>query len=165
MEEYVVVVKEMSCNVVEMMAQGLGIETKNVFSKLLRDEQSDSCFRINHYPPCPDELKGLVNKNLMIGFGEHTDPQIISVLRSNNISGLQISLRDGTWVSVPPDHTSFFINVGDALQVSYIFSLTTKKMSFHFFLLLVLDKIFLFLVHQPNFTCYFSYALCCFLVF
>lgn len=114
-EDYVSAVKKMSCEVLEMMAEGLGSDERNVLSKLLRDEKSDSCFRLNYYPPCP-ELQTLSGRNL-IGFGEHTDPQIISVLRSNNTSSLQISLKDGTWVSVPPDQTSFFINVGDCLQV------------------------------------------------
>nr|ALS88210.1 gibberellin 2-oxidase 1 [Artocarpus altilis] len=114
-ENYVSAVKKMAFEIVELMADGLGIEERNVMSKLLRDEKSDSCFRMNHYPPCP-ELQALSGRNL-IGFGEHTDPQIISVLRSNNTSGLQICLRDGAWVSVPSDHTSFFINVGDSLQV------------------------------------------------
>lgn len=108
----------MAFEIVELMAEGLGIEDRKVMSKLLRDEKSDSCFRMNHYPPCP-ELQALSGRNL-IGFGEHTDPQIISVLRSNNTSGLQICLRDGTWVSVPSDHSSFFINVGDSLQVIII---------------------------------------------
>ncbi|KAJ8762078.1 hypothetical protein K2173_006742 [Erythroxylum novogranatense] len=114
-EDYVLAVKRMAFQVVELMADGLGIEPRNVLSKLLRDEKSDSCFRLNYYPPCP-ELQALSGRNL-VGFGEHTDPQIISVLRSNNTTGLQICTRDGTWVSVPPDQTSFFINVGDALQV------------------------------------------------
>ncbi|KAK8618579.1 hypothetical protein V6N13_132566 [Hibiscus sabdariffa] len=125
--EYIQAVKRMAFEVVELVADGLEIEPKDALSRLLRDDKSDSCFRLgstgtcnlgfrlNHYPPCP-ELQALSGRNL-IGFGEHTDPQIISVLRSNNTSGLQICLKDKTWVSVPPDQTSFFINVGDALQV------------------------------------------------
>lgn len=106
----------MACEILEVMADGLKIQPRNVLSKLLMDEQSDSVFRLNHYPPRPDRISNL------IGFGEHTDPQIISVLRSNNTSGLQISLREGSWISVPPDEDSFFINVGDSLQViSYYF--------------------------------------------
>ncbi|KAG5254788.1 hypothetical protein OIU76_019438 [Salix suchowensis] len=115
LNDYVSAVKRMACEILEMMADGLKLQQRNVFSKLLMDEQSDSVFRLNHYPPCP-EIESLNGQN-MIGFGEHTDPQIISVLRSNNTSGLQISLGDGSWISVPPDQNSFFVNVGDSLQV------------------------------------------------
>ncbi|KAM7256811.1 hypothetical protein ACFE04_012552 [Oxalis oulophora] len=117
-EKYVMAVKSMAYEVVELMADGLDMEERDVFSKLLRNEKSDSCFRLNHYPSCPvTELQAALSGRNLIGFGEHTDPQIISVLRSNNTSGLQICLKDGSWVSVPPDNSSFFINVGDALQV------------------------------------------------
>lgn len=112
--EYVGAVKNVTCEVLEKMAEGLKIGAKNVFSRLLRDERSDSCFRVNHYPPQPDDFHG---RRGMIGFGEHTDPQVVSVARSNNTTGLQISLRDGTWVSVPPDPRSLFVMVGDSLQV------------------------------------------------
>ncbi|KAL5564265.1 hypothetical protein UlMin_027429 [Ulmus minor] len=115
LKDYISAVKKMACDILELMAEGLKIQPRNVFSKLLMDEESDSVFRVNHYPPC-EELEGERDRNV-IGFGEHTDPQIISVLRSNNTSGLQISLRDGSWISVPPDQDSFFINVGDSLQV------------------------------------------------
>ncbi|OVA05613.1 Oxoglutarate/iron-dependent dioxygenase [Macleaya cordata] len=108
---YISAVRNLACDVLELLADGLKIQPRNVFSKLLEDEESDSVFRLNHYPPCPE-----LSRNL-IGFGEHTDPQIISVLRSNNSTGLQISLKDESWVSVPPDQNSFFINVGDSLQV------------------------------------------------
>ncbi|PHU12779.1 Gibberellin 2-beta-dioxygenase 1 [Capsicum chinense] len=113
--DYVTEVKKMACEVLEMLAEGLKIHQRNVFSKLLMDEESDSIFRVNHYPPC-SEIEEFNTRN-MIGFGEHTDPQIISVLRSNNTSGLQILLKNGHWISVPPDPNSFFINVGDSLQV------------------------------------------------
>lgn len=115
MRDYVSSVKKMANEVLELIAAELNIEPRNALSRLLMDEQSDSCFRVNHYPPCPD-LEAMSGRSL-VGFGEHTDPQIISVLRSNNTSGLEICLKDGTWVSVPPDQDSFFINVGDSLQV------------------------------------------------
>ncbi|KAL8547590.1 hypothetical protein ACS0TY_007061 [Phlomoides rotata] len=113
--EYLSAVKKMSCEILEMLADGLKIQPRNVFSKLLKDEQSDSIFRLNYYPARPEVLEPSGRNT--IGFGEHTDPQIISVLRSNNSSGLQISLKDGNWISIPPDQYSFFINVGDSLQV------------------------------------------------
>lgn len=106
----------MGCEILELMAEGLKIQQRNVFSKLLKDEQSDSVLRINHYPP-RSELDRALNGRDVIGFGEHTDPQIISILRSNDVSGLQILKRDGSWISVPADETSFFVNVGDSLQV------------------------------------------------
>ncbi|KAL1328329.1 hypothetical protein HN51_038205 [Arachis hypogaea] len=111
LEEYMVAMKKMCCEVLEVMAEGLGIGERNALSRVVGDERSDSCFRLNYYPPVA------ADGNMLIGFGEHTDPQIISVLRSNSESGLQICLNDGSWVSVPPDPTSFFINVGDSLQV------------------------------------------------
>ncbi|KAF7836530.1 gibberellin 2-beta-dioxygenase 1-like [Senna tora] len=123
LKEYMGAVRKMACEVLELLAEGLKIEPKNVLSKLLMDKESDSIFRLNHYPPCPPHLQpnnningngGEIDNNntkSVVGFGEHTDPQIISLLRSNNTSGLQICLKDGSWVSVPPDHTSFFINV------------------------------------------------------
>ncbi|XP_042490047.1 gibberellin 2-beta-dioxygenase-like [Macadamia integrifolia] len=113
--DYISSVRMMAFEILELLAEGLGVEQRNVFSKLLMEEESDCLFRINHYPPS-SEVQAWSRPNI-IGFGEHTDPQIISVLRSNNTSGLQICLRDGTWVSVPSDQSSFFINVGDSLQV------------------------------------------------
>ncbi|XP_078428495.1 gibberellin 2-beta-dioxygenase-like [Wolffia australiana] len=114
LEEYLTVVKRLACRVLELLAEGLGLSQRNALSRLLADEDSDSMFRLNHYPPCPQPC-GQPGFGLT-GFGEHTDPQIISLLRSNNINGLQI-LRDGCWVSVPADQSSFFVNVGDSLQV------------------------------------------------
>ncbi|WOH12039.1 hypothetical protein DCAR_0831537 [Daucus carota subsp. sativus] len=106
--KYLAALEKLTCEVLEKMADGLNIEPRTVLSRLVSAEKSDSYFRINHYP-ASDQTK--------LGFGEHTDPQIISVIRSNNVSGLEIALKDGTWVQVPPDPTSFFITVDDCLQV------------------------------------------------
>uniref|UniRef100_A0A0D9WDT9 Fe2OG dioxygenase domain-containing protein n=1 Tax=Leersia perrieri TaxID=77586 RepID=A0A0D9WDT9_9ORYZ len=119
LNEYVVAVRSMACNLLGLIAEGLGLREKDALVRLVSHEESDSMLRVNHYPPHPElklplQLQGHGN---LTGFGEHTDPQIISVLRSNDTSGLEISLRDGSWASVPPDRNSFFVNVGDLLQV------------------------------------------------
>ncbi|KAG6469434.1 gibberellin 2-beta-dioxygenase 3-like [Zingiber officinale] len=114
LREYLSAIRKLAALVLELMAEGLAIEPRDAFSKLATGEQSDGIFRLNHYPPCPLQL---LHGFSLTGFGEHTDPQVISVLRSNNTSGLQISLKDGSWIPVAPDEESFFINVGDALQV------------------------------------------------
>ncbi|MED6200240.1 Gibberellin 2-beta-dioxygenase 1, variant 2 [Stylosanthes scabra] len=120
MRDYMGAVRNMACVILELMAEGLKIEQKNVLSNMMMDKESDSIFRLNHYPPYPENFSLDNNGEDVIGFGEHTDPQIISLMRSNNTSGLQICLRDRSWVSVPPDHNSFFVNVGDSLQVYII---------------------------------------------
>ncbi|CAN8233903.1 unnamed protein product [Cochlearia groenlandica] len=117
LEEYTTSVRNMTCKVLEMITDGLGIKPRNTLSKIVSDQDTDSILRLNHYPPCPLINNNNNKKKNVIGFGEHTDPQIISVLRSNNTSGLQINLVDGSWISVPSDHSSFFFNVGDSLQV------------------------------------------------
>jgi gibberellin 2beta-dioxygenase len=101
--------------VLEAVVEGLGIAPADALSAMVTEQGSDQVFRVNHYPPCP-ALQGLGCS--ATGFGEHTDPQLVSVLRSNGTSGLQIALRDGgQWVSVPSDRDAFFVNVGDSLQV------------------------------------------------
>ncbi|XP_031474572.1 gibberellin 2-beta-dioxygenase-like [Nymphaea colorata] len=112
--EYTSAVRILACQILDLIAEALKIQPRNALSQYLLDTQSDSVFRLNHYPPCP-ELDA--PQHNLIGFGEHTDPQILTVLRSNNTAGLEICMKDGTWLSVPPDQSSFFINVGDAMQV------------------------------------------------
>ncbi|WOK91504.1 hypothetical protein Cni_G00195 [Canna indica] len=113
-KEYLAAMRKLASKVLELMAEGLQIEPRDAISKLVMDEDSEGIFRFNYYPPCP-LLQGFNYR--LTGFGEHTDPQVISILRSNNSSGLQISLKDGSWVPALPDQESFFVNVGDSLQV------------------------------------------------
>lgn len=101
------------------MAEGLHIQDTSVFSTLIKDIESDSVFRLNHYPSLSDNNTSLTPSfSNVIGFGEHTDPQILTILKSNDVSGLQVSSKDGEWVPISPQpHFAFFVNVGDILQV------------------------------------------------
>ncbi|TVU20608.1 hypothetical protein EJB05_36823, partial [Eragrostis curvula] len=114
--EYVGAVRGLATSVLDAVADGLGVAPRDALSGMVRDAASEQVFRVNHYPPCP-LLQRLPDSCSVTGFGEHTDPQLVSVLRSNGTPGLQVSLHDGRWVPVPPDRDAFFVLVGDSLQV------------------------------------------------
>ncbi|CAL1397500.1 unnamed protein product [Linum trigynum] len=117
---YIEAVKEVACEILDLMAEGLGATDAEVFSKLIRDVDSDSILRLNHYPPfllpSPSSAVDHPAAELKVGFGAHTDPQILTVLTSNDVAGLQVHVDGDVWVSVAPDPTAFFVNVGDVLQ-------------------------------------------------
>lgn len=116
--QYVAAVRGLATSVLEAVAEGLGVAPRDALSGMVTDAASDQVFRINHYPACP-LLQRLPDSCGVTGFGEHTDPQLVSVLRSNGTAGLQVALHDdgGRWVPVPPDRDAFFVIVGDSLQV------------------------------------------------
>lgn len=139
--EYVEAARNLACHMLDLLGEGLGLSDPTSFSRLITATDSDSLIRINHYPPsCATQQRDLDGerctvrraggdpksgdgggaKGASIGFGEHSDPQILSVLRANDVDGLQVLLPDGhsedVWVQVPADPSAFFINVGDLLQ-------------------------------------------------
>ncbi|KAL0389746.1 UNVERIFIED_CONTAM: Gibberellin 2-beta-dioxygenase 2 [Sesamum calycinum] len=127
--DYIDAVRNLACDVLEMLAEGLWVQDKSIFSNLIRDPNSDSCFRINHYPSplnVADHHDAWINPSshlfdhnhpkTRIGFGEHSDPQILTILRSNNVGGLQILSPDGLWIPIQPDSDKFCVFVGDAFQ-------------------------------------------------
>nr|AVP71905.1 GA2ox2 [Paris polyphylla var. yunnanensis] len=116
--EYVEGTRGLACDILEMMGEELRLDDRRALSKLIRDDENDSLIRFNHYGPhcCSSNKNG---KSPRIGFGEHSDPQILSILRSNGVEGLQIlmSSDDGdVWIPVPADPDAFFVIVGDVLQ-------------------------------------------------
>jgi gibberellin 2-oxidase len=114
--EYVGAVRGVAASVLEAVAEGLGVAPRDALSRMVAGAASDRALRVNHYPPCP-LLQRLPDSCSVTGFGEHTDPQLVSVLRSNGTAGLQLALRDGRWVPVPPDRDAVFVIVGDSLEV------------------------------------------------
>lgn len=67
-------------------------------------------FRIFHYPPAREE-----RASAPWGVGEHTDYGVLTILRQDPTSGLQVRGRDG-WIDAPPIPGSFVVNIGDMLE-------------------------------------------------
>lgn len=129
--QYVAAVRGVATSVLEAVAEGLGVAPRDALSGMVTDAASDQVFRINHYPACP-LLQRLPDSCGVTGFGEHTDPQLVSVLRSNGTAGLQVALHDdGRWVPVPPDRDAFFVIVGDSLQVTVRYIHTGVRTHIH----------------------------------
>jgi len=64
---------------------------------------------INYYPSCP-------NPELTYGLPGHSDPDGITVLMQDEVSGLQV-LKNGKWIAVQPLANAFVVNLGDQIQV------------------------------------------------
>ncbi|KAJ3669609.1 hypothetical protein LUZ60_011559 [Juncus effusus] len=123
--EYTEAVRQLSSEILDLLGEALNLKDPKVFSNMIKDIESDSLLRINHYPPWNNKsnIKSRNNQKCSgsrIGFGEHSDPQIISLLRSNDVEGLQILTPgqggESVWSPVEPDPRAFFVNVGDMLQ-------------------------------------------------
>ena len=114
--DYIRAVRQLACGILDLAAEGLWLQDKHAFSRLIQDVHSDSVLRLNHYPAV-EEITDWDPSPKRIGFGEHSDPQILTILRSNDVAGLQIRSHDGLWVPVPPDPTGFYVIVGDTFQV------------------------------------------------
>ena len=65
-------------------------------------------FRIFHYPPVAAQTEGW-------GVGEHTDYGLLTILKQDEVGGLQIKSGD-RWIDAPPLPGTFICNIGDMLE-------------------------------------------------
>lgn len=74
-------------------------------------------FRIFHYPP-PATLKDpkLRDEAALWGVGEHTDYGLLTLLKQDDVGGLQVRHRNGQWIAAPPVEGTLVVNVGDMLE-------------------------------------------------
>ncbi len=68
-------------------------------------------FRIFHYPPLPEGTPAASSWSV----GEHTDYGLLTILRQDEIGGLQVK-SEGQWIEAPPIENSFVCNIGDMLE-------------------------------------------------
>ncbi|MBD5633009.1 MAG: isopenicillin N synthase family oxygenase, partial [Candidatus Eremiobacteraeota bacterium] len=67
--------------------------------------------RLLYYPPHPGTFDGS-----QYGAGEHTDYGNLTLLAQDDVGGLEVRSRDGSWIDVPPMAGAFVCNIGDCLM-------------------------------------------------
>jgi isopenicillin N synthase-like dioxygenase len=87
---------------------GLGLGPDYFLERYTRDPTV--LFRIFNYPPSTADA----DEN-DLGVGEHTDYGLLTLLRQDEIGGLEVWHEDG-WLPAPPVPDSFVCNVGDMLE-------------------------------------------------
>ena len=90
------------------IAAGLGL-SPDYFLECYTSEPT-VLFRIFNYPPSKSTAY-----ESELGVGEHTDYGLLTLLRQDEVGGLEIWHED-RWLSAPPVPDSFVCNVGDMLE-------------------------------------------------
>lgn len=91
------------------MALGLGLD-EHYFRQHYTDDPL-ILFRIFNYPAA----KAAERSAPSWGVGEHTDYGLLTILRQDNVGGLQAKSRS-RWIDAPPIPSSFVCNLGDMLD-------------------------------------------------
>lgn len=106
--EYCIQVRKLGFKLVELISESLGLE-KDQINKILGEPEQH--IAVNFYPPCPAP-------DLTYGLPPHTDPNALTILlQDQQVSGLQVRVKDDQWINVDPYPDAFVINIGDQLQV------------------------------------------------
>lgn len=102
--EYIEALTQVGHTVLELVALSLDL-APDYFRQRYTGEPL-VLFRIFHYPPVSGEAWGV---------GEHTDYGVLTILRQDEVGGLQVKSPSG-WVDAPPVPGSFVCNIGDMLD-------------------------------------------------
>ena len=103
--------KTLAMTLLTKMAEALKMKVEEMTDFFEGGMQS---FRMNHYPACPQAEQA-------IGLRTHSDAVGLTILlQLNEVEGLQIK-KDCKWTPVKPLPNAFIVNVGDVLEVIFIY--------------------------------------------
>ena len=107
--DYMTAMTRLGRNLMTGMALSLGLEESYFADRYTSDPLI--LFRIFNYPPTPESSDSEINQ----GVGEHTDYGLLTILRQDQLGGLEVKIASG-WVPAPPLPGSFVCNIGDMLD-------------------------------------------------
>ncbi|KAK4489248.1 hypothetical protein RD792_005045 [Penstemon davidsonii] len=107
LEAYISELQKLSLSIIELIAEALNIEKREVVDMFENGMQS---VRMTYYPPCPQP-------NKVIGLTPHSDASGITILlQVNGVEGFQIK-KDGVWMPVHFIPDAFVVNLGDVIEI------------------------------------------------
>ncbi|CAM6105040.1 unnamed protein product [Calypogeia fissa] len=106
-EKYILATETLASHLLGIISLSLGLPFDHFHPSF---EDDGSFMRLNYYSKCPIP-------DLILGVGRHKDSGALTVLVQDEVGGLQVSRKDGEWISVQPQRDAFVINVGDVFQV------------------------------------------------
>lgn len=120
--------RQLALRLLEAISESLGLEKDYMEKALAKQAQH---MAINYYPPCPQP-------ELTYGLPSHKDPNAITLLLQDGVSGLQV-FRNGKWVAVDPIPNALVINIGDQIQVNHSTRKRRKCYTHMFFLIPIIS--------------------------
>ncbi|OMO79910.1 Oxoglutarate/iron-dependent dioxygenase [Corchorus capsularis] len=114
--DYCTSVRGLVLRLLEAISESLGLKKDHIDKTLSKHGQH---MALNYYPPCPEP-------ELTYGLPGHTDPNLITILLQDDVPGLQV-LRNGKWIAVNPIPNTFIVNIGDQMQVKFLFLVFCRK--------------------------------------
>jgi isopenicillin N synthase-like dioxygenase len=107
--DYMDEMKQLGDRLISLIAQALELPA-DYFGKGFTAEPTE-LFRIFHYPPSTPETLA----EFPWGVGEHTDYGLLTILKQDQIGGLEVKVGEA-WLSVPALPGTLVCNVGDMLD-------------------------------------------------
>ncbi|XP_048331494.2 gibberellin 20 oxidase 2 [Ziziphus jujuba] len=105
-QRYCEAMKRLCLDILELLAISLGVSDRMYYRRFFEDDFS--MMRCNYYPPCHDP-------SLSLGTGPHCDPTSITILHQDQVTGLEVFLKN-KWYSIPPIQDAFVVNLGDTFK-------------------------------------------------
>ncbi len=107
--EYLGALTDLGHALMHGIALSLGLERGYFRERYMADPLV--LFRIFHYPP----VSSAPEDDERWGVGEHTDYGVLTILRQDDVGGLQVKTKT-RWIDAPPVPDSFVCNIGDMLD-------------------------------------------------